>query len=225
MLHTQIMTYLNVVTAFAVSVFLVACSQSNVGNPPAIDKTVSRTLENIETKSVILAGGCFWCVESDFDKVDGVVSTISGYSGGHLDNPTYKEVSKENTGHYEVVRVEYDPQKVSLDKLLTYYWRHVDPTDNGGQFCDRGDSYRTAIFVGNEEERQIAESSKQSVSEKGVLDDPIVTPILDESAFWPAEEYHQDYYLKNPLRYKYYRTSCGRDKRVKHVWRKELQSD
>jgi len=224
MSHIERMSYFKFSTVLAASFFLVACSQSNVVKSPILEGEVSETAKSVETKSVILAGGCFWCVESDFDKVVGVVSTTSGYSGGHLDNPTYKQVSKENTGHYEVVRIEYDPLQVSFDELITYYWRHVDPTDGGGQFCDRGDSYRTAIFVNNEEERDIAETSKKEVTESEVLDDPIVTPILSASTFWPAENYHQDYYQKNPIRYKYYRTSCGRDKRVKQVWKKELSA-
>lgn len=224
MSHIERMSYFKFSTVLAASFFLVACSQSNAVKSPILEGDVSETAKSVETKSVILAGGCFWCVESDFDKVEGVVSTTSGYSGGHLDNPTYKQVSKENTGHYEVVRIEYDPHIVSFDELITYYWRHVDPTDGGGQFCDRGDSYRTAIFVNNEEERDIAETSKKEVTDSEVLDDPIVTPILSASTFWPAENYHQDYYQKNPIRYKYYRTSCGRDKSVKQVWKKELSA-
>ena len=172
-------------------------------------------------KSIILAGGCFWCVEADFDKLEGVVETISGYSGGHVDNPTYKQVTKGGTGHYEVVKVTYDPSKTTLETLISYYWRHVDPTDSGGQFCDRGPSYRTAVFVANADERAIVEASKIAIEEAGLLDNPIVTPILDTNTFWPAERYHQNYYKKNPVRYRYYRTACGRNKRINHVWRNE----
>lgn len=176
-------------------------------------------------EEAIFAGGCFWCVESDFDKVEGVIETISGYTGGTTANPTYKQVSKEDTGHYEAVKIVYDPSVVSYAELVEYFWRHVDPTDSGGQFCDRGQSYETAIFAKDGEERAIAEASKAAIEESGVLDKPIVTPILPVATFWDAEEYHQDYYLKNPLRYNYYRRSCGRDKTVKKVWAKELASN
>ena len=179
----------------------------------------------INVEEAIFAGGCFWCVESDFDKVEGVVDTISGYTGGTVPNPTYKQVSKETTGHYEAVKVIYDPEVVSYSELVEYFWRHVDPTDAGGQFCDRGHSYQTAIFAKPGQERVIAEASKAALEESGVLADPIVTPILDADTFWRAEEYHQDYYTKNPLRYNYYRRSCGRDKRVKEVWASELVSN
>ena len=179
----------------------------------------------VELAEAIFAGGCFWCVESDFDKVTGVVDTISGYTGGTVDNPTYKQVTYKDTGHYEAVKVVYDSNVVSYSELVEYYWRHVDPTDAGGQFCDRGDSYRTAIFAKPGEERVIAEASKAAIEESGILADPVVTPILNADTFWRAEEYHQDYYEKNPLRYNYYRRSCGRDKRVKDVWAKELVSN
>jgi len=182
-------------------------------------------LQSIQVEEVIFAGGCFWCVEKDFDQVVGVVETISGYTGGTTDNPTYKQVSKETTGHYEAVKVVYDPTVVSYSELVEYFWRHVDPTDDGGQFCDRGQSYETAIFVKPGDERDIAEASKAAIEASGVLSDPIVTPILDAATFWDAEDYHQDYYLNNPLRYNYYRRACGRDKRVKEVWAKELASN
>lgn len=181
----------------------------------------SLDVEVTDTAEAIFAGGCFWCVESDFDKVDGVIETISGYTGGETPNPTYKQVSKETTGHYEAVKIVYDPSVVDYETLVDYYWRHVDPTDAGGQFCDRGQSYETAIFAVGEEQREIAEASKTEIEESGVLAKPIVTPILQADTFWPAEGYHQDYYKKNPLRYSYYRKSCGRDKRVKEVWQNE----
>lgn len=165
--------------------------------------------------SVVLAGGCFWCLESDMDHVTGVVGTTSGYSGGHLDNPTYKKVSAGGTGHYEVVKIDYDPGQVSFAKILDVFWHSVDPTDPGGQFCDRGHSYKTAVFVSTPEERQIAEASKQALIDQGFN---IVTPILDVATFYSAEDYHQDYYTKNPRRYNFYRFSCGRDKRVKQLW-------
>ena len=164
------------------------------------------------------AGGCFWCVESDFDKVPGVKETISGYTGGTVENPTYKQVTAGGTGHFEAVQIRYDPTQVSYERLLHVFWRSVDPTDGGGQFCDRGDSYRTAIFAGNEEERMLAEASKAALDRSAVLDAPVVTPIEPAGAFHPAEDYHQDYYAKNPVRYRFYRFSCGRDSRVQQLW-------
>ena len=167
------------------------------------------------------AGGCFWCVESDFDAVPGVVETVSGYTGGTLADPTYKQVSEGGTGHREAVQIRYDPEQVSYERLLHIFWRSVDPTDGGGQFCDRGESYQTAIFVGNEEERHLAEASKEALEQSTVLDDPIVTPIEPAGEFYPAEGYHQDYYTKNSVRYRFYRFSCGRDSRVQQVWGKQ----
>ena len=168
--------------------------------------------------TAVFAGGCFWCVESDFDKVDGVVETISGYTGGTLTNPTYKQVSYEETGHYEAVKVTYDPDQVSYETLVSYFFRHVDPTDPNGQFCDKGDSYRTAVFVENADERATAEGEIVEIEASGVLGKPVVTPVLDAGTFWPAENYHQNYYKKNPLKYRYYRTACGRDARVRKLW-------
>ena len=164
------------------------------------------------------AGGCFWCVESDFDAVPGVVETVSGYTGGTVADPTYKQVSEGGTGHREAVRIRYDPEQVSYERLLHIFWRSVDPTDGGGQFCDRGESYQTAIFVGNEEERRLAEASTEALELAAVLDAPVVTPIEPAGEFYPAEDYHQDYYTKNPFRYRFYRLSCGRDSRVQQVW-------
>ena len=167
------------------------------------------------------AGGCFWCVESDFDAVPGVVETISGYTGGTAENPTYKQVTAGGTGHREAVQIRYDPKQVSYERLLHIFWRSVDPTDDGGQFCDRGESYQTAIFVGNDEERRLAEASKAALAQSMVLDEPVVTPIETAAAFYPAEGYHQDYYSKNPARYRFYRFTCGRDSRVQQVWGKQ----
>ena len=169
-----------------------------------------------DLKTFTVAGGCFWCVESDFDKVSGVVETISGYTGGTLDNPTYRQVTAGGTGHREAVQITYDPSKIGYEDLLTAFWSSVDPTDPGGQFCDRGESYQTAIFVADDVERQLAESSKKSAME--ALGKEIVTPIEEAGRFFPAEDYHQDYYQKNPVRYRYYRWSCGRNQRVREVW-------
>jgi methionine-S-sulfoxide reductase len=166
------------------------------------------------------AGGCFWCMEPPFDKLEGVVSTTSGYTGGKTSNPSYEQVSAGGTGHLESVEVAYDPAKVSYGKLLEVFWENVDPTDSGGQFCDRGPQYATAIFVHDAEQRRLAEESKQKLVESGRLKKPIVTPIRDATAFYAAEDYHQDYYKKNPWRYKFYRTSCGRDRALEKLWKK-----
>ena len=162
------------------------------------------------------AGGCFWCMEGPFDKLDGVVSTTSGYTGGTKENPTYGQVSAGNTGHAESVQVVYDPEQVSYEALLGTFWHNIDPLDSKGQFCDKGNQYRSAIFYGNETEKQLAEVSRAEVAEK--LDEPIATEITPASTFYPAEDYHQDYYIKNPVRYKIYRTGCGRDRRLSQVW-------
>jgi len=167
------------------------------------------------------AGGCFWCVESDFDSVAGVVRTVSGYTGGHVENPTYKQVSSDTTGHREAVQIYYDPQRVTYADLLGIFWRSVDPTDPGGQFCDRGKSYTTAVFVDSARQRRLAEASKRTIEQSGVLTQPVVTTIETAGAFYPAEDYHQDYYNKNPLRYRFYRFSCGRDSRIETLWGEE----
>ncbi len=172
-------------------------------------------------ETAIFAGGCFWCVEADFDYVPGVLSTISGYIGGDAPNPTYAQVSAGGTGYYEAVKITFNPDIVSYEKLLDTFWRSVDPTDAGGQFCDRGDSYKTAIFTLSDAQKEIATQSKVTLQRAGQLDDPIVTVIRTATAFYPAEDYHQDYYARNPVRYKYYRFSCGRDARIADLWGKE----
>jgi len=173
-----------------------------------------------EQETAIFAGGCFWCVEADFDKVPGVLETVSGYTGGTVENPTYEQVSGEGTGHREAVQITYDSEQVTYEELLTAYWHSVDPTDPGGQFCDRGESYTTAIFVDDEEQRQAAEASKaEAAQELGQeLGQEIVTPIEDAGPFYEAEGYHQGYYEKSPVRYRYYRWSCGRDERIEELW-------
>jgi peptide-methionine (S)-S-oxide reductase len=169
-----------------------------------------------ELNTATFAGGCFWCVESDFDQIPGVVRTVSGYTGGTVPNPTYEQVSAGGTGHREAVQITYDPSQVSYAELLTAFWHSVDPTDAGGQFCDRGESYQTAIFVSDNEQRRLAETSKRAAEES--LGTIIVTPIESAGPFFPAEEYHQDFYNKRPLRYRYYRLACGRNRRVEEVW-------
>jgi peptide-methionine (S)-S-oxide reductase len=165
-------------------------------------------------------GGCFWCVEADFDKVAGVISTTSGYTGGKTPNPTYQQVSAGGTGHVEVVRIVYDPAKVSYEKLLDVIWRNIDPVAKDQQFCDAGDQYRSAIIVHDDAQRRLAESTKKKLETSGRFDAPIQTQILVAGAFYPAEDYHQDYYQKNPARYKYYRWNCGRDQRLEQLWGK-----
>lgn len=166
------------------------------------------------------AGGCFWCMEPPYDKLPGVVSTTSGYIGGTKKNPTYEEVSAGRTGHAEAVQVVYDPTKVSYARLLEVFWRNVDPLTPDAQFCDHGDQYRTAIFVHDAEQKRQAEESKARVQKK-FAERKVVTQIVPAGVFYPAEEYHQDYYEKNPLRYKFYRTSCGRDARLEELWGKK----
>ena len=171
--------------------------------------------------SAIFAGGCFWCMEPPFDALAGVVSTTSGYAGGSVANPTYEQVSAGGTGHTEVVQVVYDPAKVSYERLLDVFWHNVDPLTPNAQFCDKGSQYRTAIFHRGAEQRRLAEASKRALEQSGRFDQPIVTEIGEAGAFYPAEEYHQDYYKKNPARYKFYRWSCGRDRRLQALWGKD----
>jgi len=171
------------------------------------------------TATAVFAGGCFWCMEPPFDKLPGVVATTSGYTGGQKMNPTYEQVSAGDTGHVEAMQVTYDPKLVSYEKLLEVFWRNVDPLDKGGQFCDRGSTYTTAIFYANEEQKKLAEQSKAAIEKK--LGKAIVTAIRPAATFYAAEDYHQDYYQKNPLRYKYYRHSCGRDQRLEELWGKQ----
>ncbi|HXG29360.1 MAG TPA: peptide-methionine (S)-S-oxide reductase MsrA [Nevskiales bacterium] len=166
------------------------------------------------------AGGCFWCTEADFEKLPGVIAAQSGYSGGHVANPSYEQVSGGGTGHVETVRVIYDPQKISYAQLLEHFWRTIDPTDAGGQFCDRGSQYRSAIFAHDTAQQRMAEESRRRLQQSGRLHKPVVTEIIPLTAFYPAEDYHQDYYNKNPLRYRYYRSGCGRDRTLEKVWGK-----
>ena len=162
------------------------------------------------------AGGCFWCMEPPFDKLDGVSATVSGYTGGKKENPTYEEVSAGTTGHTEAVQITYDPKKISFEKLLEVFWRNVDPLNADGQFCDSGSQYRAGIFYHDESQKKLAEESKKTVGKR--FKEPIVTEITAVAEFYPAEDYHQDYYIKNPLRYKLYRFNCGRDQRLEKLW-------
>ena len=172
-------------------------------------------------ETAIFAGGCFWCMESPFEKVNGVKEVISGYTGGTKENPTYEEVSSGTTGHLESIQVIYDPKKISYSQLLSIFWKQIDPTDPNGQFVDRGKQYRSAIFYKSKEEKALAEKSKQELEKTKRFSAPIVTEIIEATKFYPAEEYHQDYYKKNPVRYNYYRYGSGRDQFLKKVWGKE----
>ena len=180
--------------------------------------------EEMNLLKATFAGGCFWCVEADFEKLPGVAKVISGYTGGNKENPTYEEVSSGTTGHVEAVQVYYDPSKVTYEGLLDYFWKHIDPTDPEGQFVDRGSQYRSVIFYHDEEQKRLAEKSKEELSKSGRFNKPIVTEILKFTKFYEAEEYHQDYYKKNPLRYKFYRYNSGRDQFLKKVWGKEMET-
>lgn len=170
-----------------------------------------------QTQVALFAGGCFWCMQHDFDQVNGVVSTTAGYTGGTKVDPTYEEVSSGETGHVEAVQVVYDPSKVSYEQLLDFYFHNIDPTRDDGQFCDKGSEYRPVIFYENEEQKQLALKYKQDLIASKKIQ-PVRVDILPAKTFYPAEEYHQDYYKKNPLRYKFYRSNCGRDKRLRQLW-------
>ena len=170
------------------------------------------------TETATFAGGCFWCMEPPYDKLDGVLSTTSGYTGGHQTDPTYKQVSAGTTGHTEAVRIVYDPQKISYQQLLDVFWKNIDPTTPDRQFCDTGSQYRSGIFYHDDTQKQAAEESLRKLKQTKPFPEPVVTEITAAGAFYPAEDYHQDYYQKNPLRYTYYRFACGRDKRLEQLW-------
>ncbi len=184
----------------------------------ALALLTSAAVQAQATAKATFAGGCFWCVEADFDKVPGVVSTTSGYTGGTVANPTYKQVTAKTTGHAEVVQIVYDPAKVSYEQLLATFWRSIDPTTKDRQFCDVGSPYRTAIFANDDAQLAAAKASLAALDKSKPFKEPIVTTIERAGAFYPAEDYHQDYYKKNQLRYQYYRSSCGRDARLAQLW-------
>lgn len=199
---------------------LAACSQAQ--SPATVSSpttTVTATAQsNGPTAKAVFAGGCFWCVESDFDKVPGVLSTTSGYTGGTTVNPTYRQVSSDTTGHAEAVEIVFDPAQVSYAQLVEHFWRTIDPTTKDRQFCDAGSPYRTAIFAQDDAQLQVAQDSRAALEKAKPFADPIVTEVVKAGPFYPAEEYHQDYYKKNPVRYGYYRTGCGRDARLTQLW-------
>ena len=196
----------------AMSVVMLASSHAQAPAKPAPAGM------NMATAKAVFAGGCFWCVESDFDKVPGVISTTSGYIGGKTTKPTYEQVSGNGTGHAEAVEIVFDTAKVSYAQLVEHFWRTIDPTTKDQQFCDRGSPYRTAIFAQDAQQLKVAQDSRSALEKSKPFQQPIVTEVVQATNFYPAEDYHQDYYLKNPLRYKYYRSSCGRDARLKQLW-------
>jgi methionine-S-sulfoxide reductase len=204
--------FMAVSTAFAAQT--VAAEPAPAGNTTASDG---------KHAIAIFASGCFWCSESDFEKVNGVIEVVSGYTGGHTPNPTYEQVGRGDTGHAEAVRVVYDPTKVSYGRLLDYYWRHTDVLDGGGQFCDRGDQYRPAIFISSPDEQREAETSKEALQKSGRFDKPIAVQIVPAGPFTDAEDYHQNYYKKHPVKYAFYRSGCGRDSRLANVWGDEAK--
>jgi peptide methionine sulfoxide reductase msrA/msrB len=208
-----------IIAALAIGAILVGYHQVR-SMDQAKTKKMSTIPEN--ARSAYFAGGCFWCTESDFEKVDGVVEAVSGYTGGKEPHPTYQQVSAGRTGHVEAVRVVYDPEQITYAELLEVFWRHVDPTDDGGQFVDRGPHYRSAIFTTSDEEQRLAEASKKALADSGRFSKPIVTPIKKLTVFYPAEEYHQDYYQKSALNYKRYRYGSGRDQFLEKVWGQDM---
>jgi peptide-methionine (S)-S-oxide reductase len=173
-----------------------------------------------QLSTATFAGGCFWCMQPPFDRLDGVISTTAGYTGGHTKNPTYDEVESGSTGHTEAIQITYDPKKISYAKLLDVFWHNIDPLMPNGQFCDLGTQYRSAVFYHNDEQKRLAEESKKVLEASGRFHKPVVTEIVPASEFYPAEDYHQEYYRKNPVRYHYYRYRCGRDQRLEELWGK-----
>jgi peptide-methionine (S)-S-oxide reductase len=207
-------------SALLLAGLLAACEPSAAQAPqPAEVRESNATASN--SGVALFAGGCFWCTAADFDKLPGVLETTSGYIGGHLDNPSYEQVSAGTSGHIEAVQVRYDPSQTSYAKLLEAFWPTIDPVTPNAQFCDRGPQYRSAIFYANAEEQAQAEASRDALQASGKLPGPVVTEVLPATRFYPAENYHQDYYQRNPLRYAYYRNGCGRDKRLEQLWGKK----
>ncbi len=194
-------------------ILIVTLALTSLLSVPSADARSSEDLAR-----ATFAGGCFWCMEPPYDKLDGVVETLSGFSGGHVVNPSYQQVVQGGTGHLEVVQVIYDPARISYEELLQVYWRNIDPFQSDGQFCDRGQTYRTAIFTHDDAQQRAARQSRQELIELALEDRPIDTRILPFEAFYPAEDYHQNYYQKNPVRYNYYRWRCGRDERLEALW-------
>ncbi len=209
-------SFLSIICGLVIGILLFT---GNWGSHAQTNETSGMATDNDQVALAMFAGGCFWCMEKPFEKLDGVLSVESGYSGGSTTNPTYKNYMQN--GHIEVVQVRYNPKVVDYKQLLDIYWRQVDPTDDGGQFVDRGHGYTTAIYYYDQQQRQLAEASKKLLGERGLFSKPIVTPIVEATPFYPAEEYHQDYYKKNPIRYNFYRSRSGRDAFLEKIWSEE----
>ncbi|GLO60311.1 peptide-methionine (R)-S-oxide reductase [Vibrio sp. MACH09] len=203
-----------ILISIGISLPIVLALFSPSGTANAVDKKAN--VSNVAVAT--LAGGCFWCTESDLEQLDGVVDVVSGYSGGHLDNPQYKQVSSGKSGHIEVIQVSYDADTLSYEQVLDHFFRHIDPTDNKGSFVDRGPQYRPAIFFHNQEQQQIAEQFMQEIDQSGIFLKPLATELIAFEKFWPAEDYHQDYYKKSKIRYKYYRNASGRDRYLDKIF-------
>ncbi|MFH1054355.1 MAG: peptide-methionine (R)-S-oxide reductase MsrB [Candidatus Woesearchaeota archaeon] len=224
---------ISIIVLMLSALFLISCQSGiddgsdgdrvgdDIGNDQISDQNIGLSEggdDEMKYEKATFAGGCFWCMESVFEHVDGIISVVSGFSGGEIENPTYKQVSSGSTTHIESIQVTFDPSKVSYQLLLNTFWMQINPTDDGGQYVDRGHQYTSAIFYHNDEQKRLAEESKQKLEESGRYDKPIVTPIRMFEAFYPAEEYHQDYYKKSPIKYKFYRFNSGRDQYLKEVW-------
>jgi len=210
------------VLAMMLIFILMGCQRADSGQQE-VKKEMQKADKMLRTAT--FAGGCFWCTESDFEKLPGVVKVVSGYTGGPKENPSYEEVSSGSTGHVEAVQVYYDPSKITYAELLDYFWKHIDPTDGGGQFADRGPQYRSVIFYHDEEQKRIAEKSKEELGKSGKFNKPISTEIIKFATFYDAEEYHQDYYKKHSVKYNFYRYGSGRDQFLKKVWGKEMETE
>ena len=194
------------------------CAAAFAATAASAQSTTPAKSTSIKTAKIVLAGGCFWCMEGPFDILNGVISTTSGYIGGQKKDPTYQEVSSGRTGHTEAVEIAYDPSKVSVEKLLDVFWHNIDPTVKDQQFCDHGSQYRSGIFYVDDVQKKAAELSKAALEKSTPFKGPFVTEVTAATQFYPAEDYHQDYYIKNPVRYKFYRAGCGRDSRLKELW-------
>ena len=204
MLHKKALTLINALLTFSTA--------------QAMQTTGGDMTNGSHYQIATFAGGCFWCVESDFDKLPGIIDTISGFTGGHVENPSYEQVSEGGTGHAEAVQITYDPAKISYEQLLDYFWHSIDPTTANAQFCDHGSQYRSAIFYHNEEQHRLAEQSRSMLEKTKPFKEPIVTEIIAGTKFYPAEEYHQNFHQKSSLKYKFYRIRCGRDDRLEELW-------
>ena len=209
------------ISLITVTLLLLLTACSGTGGEHGKEETAAMTTDSAELQKATFAGGCFWCMEPPFEKLDGVKKVISGYTGGQKENPTYEEVSSGTTGHAEAIQITFDPTTIGYADLLDVFWKQIDPTDDGGSFVDRGSQYRSAIFYHDEEQKRLAEESKSQLEQSGKYDNPVVTQIAPYTTFWKAEDYHQDYYKRRTAHYKAYRTGSGRDQYIESVWGKK----